>query len=185
MNKKLVYNNIPYNVITNIKIGTSDFIICIDEFDNIMLYFMEKDNKEVVPSNELLNTVLDYQKKSMINKMKLLDYFLNMLSKELEKNIFVNYKSVYSLVKKFEVYVSESELNYYLIDNATIDLPDTSLEQMQTYFAPMIDVKQDLTNILELRNELYYYHADEQSMEQKKQDLAQENFSSVIEDDNK
>lgn len=163
-NKKLVYNNEQYNVLTNINIGTTTFLICIDIFDKKIQYFKQEivEGKIKLTSQvNLISTASDVHKKSISNKKRILDAFIEKIQEYLVKAVFVDREKVSSLFKKLPTEIENSDLKYYIIDNASIEPTDESINNLINKFSN-IEISKDLNEVHQAQNELYYYNPNEE-----------------------
>ena len=158
-NRKIVFNNEQYSILTNIKIGSSTFLICIDAFDKKVVYFKQEavDGKvKLIASANLVTTASDVTKKSMSNKKRMMDAFCTKISEILKSCVFVDRTKVTSSFKSFTRDIDACDLKYYIIDNASIEPSDESIQNVVEKYNDL-DVKKDLEQENLAQNELYYF----------------------------
>lgn len=162
-NKKLVYNNEQYNILTNINIGTTTFLICIDIFDKKLQYFkQEVINGKIKLTSQvnLISTAQEVNKKSITNKKRILDAFIVSLQKKLLTSVFVDRNKVANLFKELSKDIEECDLKYYIIDNASIEETDESIEKLISKYEN-VDINKNLDKVNQMQNELYYYNTNQ------------------------
>lgn len=173
-NKKLVYNNEQYNILTNINIGTTTFLICIDIFDKKLQYFKQEvinGKIKLTSQANLITTANEVNKKSITNKKRILDAFISKIQEFLVKAVFVDRNKVVELFKKLPNDIDASDLKYYIIDNASIEPTDDSINNLISKYNE-VDVSKNLEEVHQMQNELYYYNTKEEVVKEKSVDNA-------------
>lgn len=170
--KKINYNNEQYNILTSIKIGTTTFMICMDLFDNKLIYFKQEviDGKvKLTTSANMVTTASDINKKSLSNKKRILDAFCKKIEEQLVASVFVDKDKVVSLFKQFTRDIDACDLKYYIIDNASIEPNDESIQRMVDKYSDA-NVTKDLEKNNLAQNELYYFGDIEEKKEEPKEE---------------
>ena len=171
-NRKITYNNMQYNILTSIKLGSTAFLICLDVLDKKIEYFKQEvvDGKVKLTSREkLLLTATEVNQKSLSNKKRVLESFIAKLEQNLAKSLFVDHNKVINEFKKLTMEVDSCDLKYYMIENASIEPTDESIEKVMEKFNAM-DINKDLDQIKEIKNELYYFNANEEEVVKPKEE---------------
>ncbi len=163
MENNIQYQDKNYTILTNIILGTTNVYLAIDAFDKNLVYFRSASingEKTNIFADKFLDNVPDVYIKSYQNKQKVLESAIRLLVKQLPLYYFINRKKIYDYFKELEQYVLKSEIQYYIIDNATLELPQGSLNALESFLSHLTDISYDneLDKILEVKNEIYYYH---------------------------
>ena len=177
-NRKIVFNNEQYSILTNIKIGSSTFLICIDAFDKKVVYFKQEavDGKvKLITSSNIVTTASDLTKKSMNNKKRMMDAFCIKVEELLASCVFVDRVKLASLFKNFTRDIDACDLKYYIIDNASIEPSDESIQKVVERYNEA-NVTKDLEQADLAQNELYYFsNESEKEVTPKEQSIANTN----------
>lgn len=163
-NKKIVYNNIQYNILSSIKVGSTTFLICLDIMDKKIEYFKQEivDGKvKLTSKDKLLLLANDVNMKSLSNKKRVLDLFVDKIENNLAKILFVDRNKVINEFKKFANEIDNCDLKYYMIENAQIEPTNESIERVIDKFNVM-DLSKNLEDVKEIKNELYYFNTNEE-----------------------
>lgn len=170
--KKIVYNDMQYNILSSIKIGSTTFLICLDILDKKIEYFKQEvfDGKVKLTSKDrILLSANDVNKKSLSNKKRVLDLFVDKLENNLANTLFVDHNKVINEFKKLENEIDNCDLKYYMIENASIEPTDESIKKVIDKFNTM-DLSKNLEDVKEIKNELYYFNTNEEVDEKPKEE---------------
>ena len=162
--KKLVFNNEQYNILTSIKMGQTAFLICIDVLDKKVIYFKQEvvDGKVKLTSQaNILPTANEVNKKSLSNKIRILEAFLSKVHLGLANAVFVDRKKVSDAFHNLTAEIDNCDLKYYMIENASIEETDEQIENFIVKFNGL-NFNKELEQVNEIKNELYYYNPNEE-----------------------
>ena len=176
-NKKLVFNNEQYNILTSIKLGQTAFLICIDLLDKKVIYFKQEvvDGKVKLtsPANIVVNAS-EVNKKSLSNKKRLIEAFIPKIHLGLANAMFVDHKKVADAFHNFTSEIDNCDLKYYMIENASIEETDEQIDNFIIKFNGL-DFSKDLNQVNEIKNELYYFSTNEEEVKTKEESVSNVN----------
>ncbi|MEG0025963.1 MAG: class B sortase [Bacilli bacterium] len=137
MKQTIVYNNTPYAILDYITLGSSKYVLIINKSNNDLKCLKQTlvDNQNTFLEHNMDRSFLAWE----INKIIIINCFLNKI-KSISNNNPINYQKLIRSIKKFDFYISESDLLYYVMDNSPYQINQTSIANLDLFLSKTIDI---------------------------------------------
>ena len=187
MNKRININGEEFVILTSINLDKTAFLICIDAFDKKIKYFVQQNVEgkvKLISSNNIEQIATMVNKKSLSNKKRILDAFCKLVEEKLANSVFIDHDKVSSSFKELVRQIDACDLKYYIIENASIEETDDSINNLLTKFSE-INFNKNLEQVTEVNNELYYFNNSPVSgAEPKAEEVVNQNIIDVANNTN-
>lgn len=147
MSEQIIYNDISYNVLGDLLLGSTLFTICMNINDNKIIYLRKKcihDRDTYVSFANLIKILPQYQTIASQNKIKVLDLFVEQLTNKFQTE-HINFLELSERVYNFQKYLKYNDLGLYVTDNSTINIDEDILNEYKNIIHNISDNYHKLT----------------------------------------